>query len=233
MAVSEAPRPWERKPTGSSLRPEGDLASAPFDVVVFDLGNVLIRWDPHPAIASAVGAQEATLFLADEAFDFAAWNSEQDAGRSWDEAEAVAVKAHPHWGPAIRGYRENFPDSLIGAIEDTVQILEELHSAGVRLLALTNWSRELFPVALSRFEFLDRFEAIIVSGEQGVRKPDPEIFEILKKRIGSTADRCVFIDDGPANVRAAAESGLHAILFADTGHLRKDLAMLGLPLSPT
>ncbi len=232
MADSEARRS-DHEPTGSIRLSEGDLAPAPVDVVVFDLGNVLIRWDPHPAIARAVGTEQATRFLTDEAFAFAAWNNEQDAGRSWNEAEAAAVKAHPHWGPAIRGYRENFADSLIGAIADSVEILEELHTAGVRLFALTNWSRELFPVALSRFEFLDRFEGIIVSGEEGVRKPDPEIFEILKKRIGSTLAGCVFIDDGPANVKAAAEAGLDAILFSDTGHLRKDLALRGLPLSPT
>jgi 2-haloacid dehalogenase len=214
-------------------RSDGDLQPAHAGVVVFDLGNVLISWDPGPAIAKAVGAEQAARFLADEEFAFGAWNNQQDAGRSWDEAEEVAVREHPHWEPAIRGYRENFPDSLIGAIDDSVEILRELHAAGIRLFALTNWSRELFPVALKRFGFLGLFEDIIVSGEEGVRKPDPAIFEILRQRIGGSLARCIFIDDSVANNKAAAAAGMDAILFSDTGHLRRDLAVRGLPLSPT
>ena len=181
-----------------------DLQPSPVDAVVFDLGNVLIRWDPHAAIAPAVGPEEATRFLADEAFAFPEWNHAQDAGRDWQEAEDAAVAAHPHWEPAIRGYRQNFPASLTGQIDDTVALLEELHAAGVRLYALTNWSAELFPAALDRFAFLDLFEDIIVSGEEAVAKPDPEIFEVLEDRIGHALDDCVFIDDSPRNVEAAA-----------------------------
>jgi 2-haloacid dehalogenase len=208
-----------------------DMAAVSY-AVVFDLGNVLITWDPQPAIARAVGAEQARRFLTDESFDFMAWNHQQDAGRSWDEGEAVAVTSHPRWEPAIRGYRENFPDSLVGVIEDTVQILRDLHAAGIRLYALTNWSKELFPVALNRFDFLDLFEDIIVSGQEGVGKPDPEIFEILQERIGHSLGDCIFIDDSPPNVEAAREAGLDAILFTDAGHLREDLAVRGLPLSP-
>ena len=203
------------------------------DVVVFDLGNVLISWDPHPAIAKAVGSEQAALFLADEDFAFMAWNNEQDAGRSWDEAESLAVRTHPHWASAIRGYRAHFPDSIMGEIADSVQILRELHACGIRLFALTNWSSELFPVARRRFDFLDLFEDIVVSGDERVRKPDPRIFEILKSRIGDGITGAVFIDDSPANTKAAADAGLDAILFSDTGHLRRDLALRGLPLSPT
>jgi 2-haloacid dehalogenase len=208
-----------------------DPAPAKVDAVIFDLGNVLITWDPHPAIAKAVGAEQATHFLADEEFDFMAWNHQQDAGRSWDGGEDAAVVTHPHWEPAIRGYRANFGASLVGAIEDTVQILRELHAAGIPLFGLTNWSAELFPVALDRFDFLDLFEDIIVSGREGVAKPDPRIFEILQERIGHSLGRCIFIDDGPLNIRAAGEAGLDAILFTDTGHLRDDLRLRGLPLS--
>ena len=202
------------------------------EVVVFDLGNVLIAWDPHPAIAKAVGAQQATRFLADDEFDFMAWNHEQDAGRSWDEGEAAALKSHPHWERAIRAYRVNYEESLVGAIEDTVQIVRELHAAGIPLYALTNWSEELFPVARERFDFLNLFEDIVVSGQEGVAKPDLEIFTILQERIGHSLDGCIFIDDSPRNVEAAAEAGLDAILFTDTGHLRRDLAGRGLPLAP-
>ena len=100
------------------------------------------------------------------------------------------------------------------------------------LYALTNWSAELFPRALDRFEFLDLFEDIIVSGEEEVAKPDPEIFEVLEDRIGHSLDDCVFIDDSPRNVEAAAAAGMDAIHFTDTGHLREDLHVRGLPVAP-
>jgi 2-haloacid dehalogenase len=216
--------------------PTADLATTKVDTevyaVVFDLGNVLITWDPLPAIAKTVGEREARRFLSDESFDFMAWNREQDAGRGWEEAEAAALQAHPRWARAILAYRENYPYSLVRVIEDTAQILRELHVAGIRLYALTNWSTELFPLALNRFDFLSLFEDIVVSGQEGVAKPDPEIFKILHERIGHALAECVFIDDSRANVEAARRAGLDAILFTDTGHLRADLVMRGLPLSP-
>jgi 2-haloacid dehalogenase len=215
----------------SSAAPGPVTGSAPVEAVIFDLGNVLITWDPHPAIAKAVGAEQATRFLADEDFDFMSWNHEQDAGRSWDGGEDAAVASHPHWEGAIRAYRANFGDSLVGAIEDSVQILRELHAAGIPLFGLTNWSVELFPEALGRFDFLGLFEDIIVSGHEGVAKPDPQIFTILRQRVGHALDGCIFVDDSPANIRAAGEAGLDGILFTDTGHLRQDLLLRGLPLS--
>jgi 2-haloacid dehalogenase len=205
---------------------------APVKAVVFDLGNVLITWDPHPAIAQTVGDEDAARFLADRGFDFMAWNHLQDAGRSWDDGEDSAAASHPHWEPAIRAYRANFGQSLVGAIDDSVRILRELHAAGIPLYGLTNWSVELFPEARRRFDFLNLFEDIIVSGEEGLAKPDPAIFRVLQARIGHPLQGCVFVDDGPVNVAAARHAGLDAILFTDTGHLREDLSMRGLPLSP-
>jgi 2-haloacid dehalogenase len=238
MAAATDAQPLDALPSDlARARPterlDGDPASAcvPVLAVVFDLGNVLITWDPHPAIAQAVGDEVAARFLADRGFDFMAWNHLQDAGRSWDDGEDAAVASYPHWEPAIRAYRANFGDSLVDAIQDTVQILRELHAAGIPLYGLTNWSVELFPVARSRFAFLDLFEDIVVSGEEGVAKPDPEIFRILRERVGHPLGGCIFIDDSPVNIRAAGEAGLDAILFTDTGHLREDLLVRGLPLS--
>jgi 2-haloacid dehalogenase len=204
----------------------------PVNAVIFDIGNVLIAWDPHRAIAKAVGAEQATRFLAGQDFDFAAWNHLQDAGRSWDVAEDAAATSHPQWEGAIRGYRANFGESLVGAIDDSVQILRELHAAGIPLYGLTNWSVELFPIAARRFTFLNLFEDIIVSGQEGIAKPDPRIFEVLQERIGHTLSGSVFVDDGQANVDAARQAGLDAILFTDPGHLREELLVRGLPLSP-
>jgi 2-haloacid dehalogenase len=202
------------------------------DAVVFDIGNVLIRWDPHPAVAAAVGDAEATRFLAATDFDFAAWNHAQDAGRAWADAEAEATSAHPHWREHILAYRTHFTRSLLGPVESSVEVLEELHDNGVPLFALTNWSAELFPVAREHYGFLSLFDDIVVSGVEAVAKPAPEIFAVLSRRIPHPLDRCVFIDDSPANVAAATEAGLDAILFTDTGHLRDDLRDRGLPLTP-
>lgn len=213
---------------------EGDFAPNPVDAVVFDLGNVLIRWDPAPAIAAAVGPERAQAFLADASFDFGAWNAANDLGRPFVEAEESAVAAHPHLADEIRAYRANFDASMVEQIEGTVAILRELHEAGTPLFALTNWSAETFPQALERFDFLDLFEDIVVSGEEGVGKPDPEVFEVLEERIRHRGglDDSIFIDDSAANVMAALEAGIDAIRFTDPDALREDLIVRGLPLRP-
>ncbi|MDE9366043.1 HAD family phosphatase [Luteipulveratus sp. YIM 133132] len=213
---------------------DDDVAPNPVDAVVFDLGNVLIRWDPAPAIAAEVGPERAAAFLADPAFDFAAWNHTQDAGRPWEDAERLAVQEHPHLEQEILAYRTHFSKALLGPVEDTVAVLRDLHAQDVPLVALTNWSEELFPQALERFDFLDLFEDIIVSGEEGLAKPDAEIFEVLADRIRHLGglDDCIFVDDSEANVQAAVAAGLDGILFTDTGHLREDLIVRGLPLQP-
>lgn len=210
----------------------GVTGVTPPEVVVFDLGNVLIRWDPHPAIARGVGGEQATKLLHATDFDFLAWNHEQDAGRPWDEAERAAAASHPHWAPALRAYRINFAESLLGPVHDTVELLTELHAAGVRLLALTNWSAELFPVARKNFPFLGLFDDIVVSGEERMAKPDPLVFDLLERRARRPLSRCVFVDDSPRNVEAARAAGMDAIVFTDSGHLRGDLHRRGLPVTP-
>jgi 2-haloacid dehalogenase len=198
--------------------------------VVFDLGNVLISWDPHPAIAADVGDEEAARFLASDDFDFGAWNHEQDSGRPFEESEQAAVARTPHWREHILAYRANFDRSLIGEITSSVEVLRDLHAAGVRLLALTNWSAELFPVARRRFGFLELFEDVVVSGEERVAKPDPRIFEIVAERGGLSLSECVFVDDKPENVEAARAAGLDGVLFVDDGSLRGELRERGLPV---
>ncbi|MCP1625293.1 HAD family hydrolase [Pseudomonas nitroreducens] len=206
-------------------------ASSSVDTVVFDLGGVLVDWNPRHLYRKLFAGDDAAMeaFLADVCNT--AWNEKQDRGRPWAEAIAEAVAQHPAHASNIRAYRERWDEMLNGALEDTVQVLDELHRGGVRLLALTNWSAETFPVAQERFGFLDRFEGVLVSGQEGLMKPEPEIFQLLIRRYGLTPSRTLFIDDVQKNVDAAAAQGLQAAQFVNASRLRQDLQRLGLPVA--
>jgi 2-haloacid dehalogenase len=200
--------------------------------VVFDIGNVLIRWDPHPAVAARVGDEEATRFLAADDFDFLAWNHRQDAGRPWAEAEDDVARTHPHWHEHALAYRTHFDLSLLGPVEENVAVLRDLARAGVPVFALTNWSAELFPTALRRFDFLALFDDIVVSGAEGLAKPDPAIFDVLRRRVGHPLRECLFVDDSLANVAAAAAAGMDAVHVRPGTDLRGVMVERRLPLGP-
>jgi 2-haloacid dehalogenase len=207
------------------------VAGSPgINTVLFDLGGVLIDWDPRYLYRLLMPADEVEAFL--DEIDFAAWNHGQDAGGSWADAVATHVARHPHRRDLIEAYPKRFVDTLGGPIAGTVTILEELHAAGVPLLAVTNWSAETFRIARREFAFLDLFDGIVVSGEERVTKPDPRIFQILIDRYRLEAAHTVFIDDAAANVAAARAAGLVAVHFESPGRLREQLVELGI-LPPT
>ncbi len=211
-------------------RRDGGASSTSRTAVVFDLGNVLIRWDPHPAVAAGVGSEEATRFLAADDFDFLAWNHVQDIGRSWTEAEDEVARTHPHWHRHATSYRTHFDLSLLGPLEENVAVLRDLSAAQVPLFALTNWSTELFPRAVERFEFLALFRDIVVSADEGLAKPDPAVFEVLRRRVDRPLEGCVFIDDSAANAAAAAAAGMDAIHYTGSEPVRPALRARGLPV---
>jgi 2-haloacid dehalogenase len=194
--------------------------------VVFDLGGVLIDWDPRYLYRKLMAADEVEPFLAE--IGFREWNFAQDSGGSWDEAVEELAAEHPHHRELIAAYPRRFAETLGGPIDGTVAVLDELRHRGTRLIALTNWSSGTFPHALETFDFLDRFEGIVVSGIEGVAKPDPVLFRLLLDRFDLDPEETVFIDDAPANVAAAAALGLTALLFTDPDRLRADLSRLGL-----
>lgn len=202
-------------------------AARPITAVVFDLGGVLIDWNPRYLYRKLMPEDEVEAFL--DEIGFREWNHAQDAGGSWDEAVETLAARHPHRRELIVAYPSRFPETFGGPIEASVELLDELDRAGTtRLLALTNWSRGTFPHAMATFGFLDRFEGIVVSGVERVAKPDPVLFRILLDRFGLVAQETVFIDDAPANVEAAERLGLVALLFTDPARLRADLSRLGL-----
>lgn len=202
------------------------------DTVLFDLGAVLIDWNPRYLYRPLFGSDEAAMerFLAEILPP--EWNHQIDAGKPFSEAVAERIRDHPEHAELIALWKDDWTKMLREPIAESVAILGELRQRGHRLYALTNWSAETFPVARAKFGFLDWFEDIVVSGEVKLAKPDPRIFALTIERCRLDPARTVFIDDSPRNVEAAAEAGLDAILFTDTGHLRQDLARRGLPLAP-
>jgi 2-haloacid dehalogenase len=197
--------------------------------VVFDLGGVVVNWDPVPAIAAVVGEARAENFVHGSEFDFAMWNHEQDSGRTWAEAEAAATASHPDLAEEIAAYRPNFALSLRGLVPGTAKILRTLHARGVRLVALTNWSAETMHHGPEVFpEVFELFEDIVVSGAEGVAKPDREIFEILARRLSQPISGVFYVDDNLRNVDAARAAGMDAVRFTDSGTLLADLQERGL-----
>ena len=194
--------------------------------VLFDLGGVLIDWDPARAFTPVMPAAQVPAFLA--AIDFAAWNHRHDAGLPYAEGERELIARFPEHEAAVRAYRQHFGATLTGPVPGTAAVVAELQQAGVGLAALTNWSAETYPVARERFGILRRFAGVLVSGEEGLAKPDPAIFALALQRFGFDAASCTFVDDAARNVVAAREAGLDAVQFHDADQLRRDLLARGL-----
>ncbi|TDP84144.1 HAD family hydrolase [Oharaeibacter diazotrophicus] len=198
--------------------------------VVFDIGNVLIRWDPRFLYRELID-DEARMerFLAEVCTP--AWNLEQDRGRDWAEAVAELVARHPGDADLIRAFDERWSEMVPGPIEGSVAILEELSAAGVPLYAITNFSAAKWAETRARFSFLDLFGEIVVSAHERVLKPDPTIYRLLFDRRGIDPRTAVFVDDSAANVAGAEAVGMTAIRFTDPADLRMRLRDLGLPLA--
>lgn len=206
--------------------------SVALSAVVFDLGGVLIDWDPRYLYRRLLTSEDEVERLLGEVCT-PEWNRAQDAGRSWAEAVETLTARHPDQAGLIAAYRDRWAEMIAGPFESTVQVLADLRRAGVALYALTNWSAEMFPVAQRRFDFLSWFEHIVVSGHERLVKPDPRIYRLLAQRHGLNLQHAVFIDDTPANVVAARELGMLGLDFVDAEQLRADLAAHGLLISGT
>lgn len=158
--------------------------------VVFDLGNVLIPWDPRFLYRKMLPDEAAVERFLGEVCT-AEWNLGLDAGRPWDEAIGELLARHPSHAPLIRAYDERWGEMIAPAIAESVTILEELAAAGTPLYALTNWSESKFNYARPRYPFLDRFRDIVVSGTVKLVKPDPAIYRLLLDRNGLSARECI------------------------------------------
>ncbi|WP_299033876.1 HAD family hydrolase [uncultured Pseudokineococcus sp.] len=217
------------QPSPADARSRGALAPT---TVVLDLGNVLVRWEPERAWAALDPARVAAFH---ERVDFRAWNLAMDGGRSTAASVADVAAAAPGHEVVAQTYVDRFLDTLAGPVPGTRAVLEELDRAGVRLLALTNWSAELFERARPLLEGvvgLSAFEAVVVSGVEGLTKPDPALFRRVVERFDLDASRTAFVDDARHNVDGAASVGLRAVHFTGAEALRAELAAMGLPVAP-
>ena len=203
---------------------------APPTSVIFDLGGVLIDWNPRYLYRTLFDdAARMEHFLAHVCSP--QWNAAQDAGRSWKQAVDELSAQHPQQRELIAAYRLRWHETLGDALHDTVALLSELKAAGIALYALTNWSAETFPIARERFGFLSDLDDILVSGEEQLAKPDPRIFERALQRFGVQPSATLFIDDAAANVQAAMALGIPSLLFRSADGLRGSLHALGLPVA--
>jgi 2-haloacid dehalogenase len=202
---------------------------APSPTVVFDVGNVLVRWDPHLLYRDLIPDEEKRRwFMANVCT--AAWNIEQDRGRSWADGVALLVGSHPEWEREIRAYDERWHDTVPGLVEDSVAVLAELKAKGEKVYAITNFSREKWAQCLIRFPFLTSFDGVVVSAHEQLLKPDPAIFHVLLQRYDLPAEGCIFVDDSARNVEAARGVGMQAVHFVEPIDLRAALRGLGVAL---
>lgn len=195
----------------------------PRNTVIFDLGGVLIDWNPDYVFKTIFDKEEEKKWFFDNICT-SDWNEEQDAGRSLKEATEELITRFPDHEPNIRAFYDRWEEMLGGPIEGTVEVLKDLRSREeLKLYALTNWSAETFPVALERYDFLHWFDGRLVSGEEKTRKPFMDIYEKLIERFNINPTEAVYIDDNMRNLHPARELGMQIIHFKSPEQLKEEL----------
>jgi 2-haloacid dehalogenase len=195
--------------------------------LVFDFGGVLIDWNPRYLYRKVFNNDEKSVERFFNEVGFFEWNQLQDAGRPFSEAVSDLCARHPQHCDLIRLYDERYEESIGGPIAASVEILRKLHAAGYHLFGLSNWPAEKFQVVRHKYDFFSWFDAIIISGEVRLAKPDPRIFHLLLDRIARPAADCLMIDDSSANIQTAQSLGFRTILFQSPQQLHEQMQLLG------
>jgi 2-haloacid dehalogenase len=191
--------------------------------IIFDLGGVLIDWNPRYVYRQIFDSEEKIDWFFENICTHE-WNEHQDAGRSLQEATEELVAKFPEHENEIRAYYGRWEEMLGGPIHETVEILQSLKATNkYKIYALTNWSAETFPVALQRYEFLNWFDGIVMSGEEKTRKPFVEIYKRLLDRFKVDPSEVIFIDDSLRNVMGAEAAGIEGIHFHSPQQLKEEL----------
>lgn len=197
------------------------LKNQEVSAVVFDLGGVLIDWNPEYLYRDLIPDRtERVAFL--ESVCTAEWNHSMDAGRSVPDAVAALARKHPDKTDLINAWWERWPEMLGGHHAEVLDTARLLSDGGVTLYALTNWAAETWPHAVERFPFLTTlFDGVLVSGKEGLAKPDPAIFRLLLNRYELDQRRTAFVDDSMANIEAAFELGFLTHYYTGPEELRE------------
>jgi len=202
---------------------------AAINTIIFDLGNVLVDWNPTYVF-------DETYFDSIEKRDYffmnictMDWNEQQDEGRSIVEATQELVEQFPDWEQPIRDYYGRWTEMLGGPIHESVEVFRQLKESGkYKIYALTNWQSGLFDIALVRYNFLHWFDGRVVSGDEKIRKPFPAFYQRLLDRYSVHPSEAVFIDDNLRNIKAAEEMGIKSIHFQSAGQMKKELELAGI-----
>ncbi len=195
--------------------------------IIFDLGGVLIDWNPRNLYKKIFASTEEMEWFLNTVCT-TQWNTQQDAGRPFAKGLAVIKEKYPKYAAQIDDYFNRWDEMLGGPVKSAVAVLKDLKDKGYPLYALTNWSAETFPIARAKYDFLNWFDGIVVSGEERLVKPDPAIYARLLKRYQLHSSNCLFIDDNAANVSEAAHLGFETILFTGGDALRAELIRRGI-----
>ena len=192
--------------------------------IIFDFGNVLVQWHPELVYREYFGDEaKAWWFLRHVADN--EWRGRIDAGEDSDTCIRELKTKYPEYEQAIELYRSHWREMLTGEMPGMRELLMELKSKNYEIFGLTNWSMETFPEAREHFGILQMIDRYVVSGAEGLVKPDPRLFQVLLDRYGLKAEDCIFVDDNPDNVAAAKDIGMQGILFTNAEKLRKELAL--------
>ncbi|MDX2047035.1 MAG: HAD family phosphatase [Chitinophagaceae bacterium] len=201
---------------------------AKINTIIFDLGGVLIDWNPKYVYEKIFSSAEEIKWFFDNICT-ADWNEEQDAGRPLHEATELLVKQFPRHEANIRAYYDRWEEMLGGPIHETVEIFRKLRqNKNNRIFALTNWSAETFPVALQKYDFLHWFDGRVVSGEEKTRKPFPVIYKTLIERFSINPADALYTDDNVRNLHPAKDLGMYTIHFQSPQQFAKELGLLGI-----
>ncbi len=194
--------------------------------VVFDIGGVLLDWDPRHLYRQLFDdPDEMADFLA--RICTADWHHAHDLGADTTQSCELLAREYPEYAAPIMAWAQRGEEMIAGQIDGTVAVLAELRAAGLPCFALSNMEADTYPVRRDRFAFMRWFDGAVISGIEGVAKPDQRIFEIMVSRHDLDPRRTVFIDDSPANVAAARALGFRAIRFVSPEELRNELRRLG------
>jgi 2-haloacid dehalogenase len=201
--------------------------AAIINAVVFDVGGVLLDWDPRHLYRKLFDdEQEMERFLAE--LCTVEWHAQHDRGVPAEQSCAALAAEHPEYAELIHAWSRRTEEMIAGTIDGSIEILRELKADGIRCYALTNMEAETYPLRAARYEFMSWFDGTVVSAHEGVIKPEREIFERLLTRYGLEPARTLMIDDSRRNVEAAAGLGMQTVHYTSPAQLRGELERFGL-----